>query len=95
MILKDFIKEYVEGNSLVRVLYKNPGGHKLVLDDWNDVAMDWEIVRGQGKYASYVNHKVLCVASILVRGPYSEAVNVVIEEIPLDELRENKLKSLL
>lgn len=95
MILKDFIKEYVEGNSLVRVLYKNPGGHKLVLDDWNDVAMDWEIVRGQGKYAAYINHKVLGVTSIVVRGPYSESINVVIEEIPLDELRDNKLKSLL
>jgi hypothetical protein len=95
MILKDFIKEYVEGNSLVRVLYKNPGGHKLVLDDWNDVAMDWEIVRGQGKYAAYINHQVLGVTSIVVRGPYSESINVVIEEIPLDELRDNKLKSLL
>lgn len=95
MILKDFIKEYVEHNSLVRVLYKNPGGHKLILDDWNDVAMDWEIVKGQGKYAPYVNHKVLGVASILVRGPYPESINIVIEEIPLDELRENKLNSLI
>jgi hypothetical protein len=95
MILKDFIKEYVEHNSLVRVLYKNPGGHKLVLDDWNDVSMDWTIVKGEGKYAPYVNHKVLGVASILVRGPYPESINIVIEEIPLDELRENKLNSLM
>ena len=95
MILKDFIKEYVEHNSLVRVLYKNPGGHKLILDDWNDVAMDWEIVKGQGKYAPYVNHKVLGVASILVRGPYPESINIVIEEIPLDELRETKLDTIL
>lgn len=35
------------------------------------------------------------VTSIVVRGPYSEAINIVIEEIPLDELRENKFKSLL
>ena len=95
MILKDFIKEYVEHNSLVRVLYKNPGGHKLILDDWNDVAMDWEIVKGQGKYAAYVNHKVLGVTSILVRGPYPESINIVIEEIPLDELRETKLDTIL
>lgn len=95
MILKDFIKEYVEHNSLVRVLYKNPGGHKLVLDDWNDVSMDWTIVKGEGKYAPYVNHKVLGVTSILVRGPYPESINIVIEEIPLDELRENKLNSLI
>ena len=95
MILKDFIKEYVEHNSLVRLLYKNPGGHKLVLDDWNDVSMDWTIVKGEGKYAAYVNHKVLGVTSILVRGPYPESINIVIEEIPLDELRENKLNSLI
>ena len=95
MKLKDFIEEYIEHNSLVRVLYKNPGGHKVVLNDWDDVAMDWEIVKGQGKYAPYINHKVLYVTSILVRGPYSEAINIVIEEIPLDELRENKLKTIL
>jgi hypothetical protein len=57
--------------------------------------MDWEIVKGEGKYAPYINHKVLYVASILVRGPYSEAINIVIEEIPLDKLRENKLKTIL
>jgi hypothetical protein len=57
--------------------------------------MDHQIVKGKGLYAAYVNHKVLGVTSIVVRGPYSEAINIVIEEIPLDELRENKLKSLL
>lgn len=95
MTLKEFTENYIEHNSLVRVLYKNPGGHKLILDDWNDVAMDWEIVKGEGKYAAYVNHKVLGVTSILVRGPYPESINIVIEEIPLDELRENKLNSLI
>ena len=95
MILKEFIENYIEHNSLVRVLYKNPGGHKLVLNDWDDVAMDWEIVKGEGKYAPYINHKVLCIASILVRGPYPESINIVIEEIPLDKLREDKLKTIL
>lgn len=95
MILKDFIHEYVEHNSLVRVLYKHKGGHKLILDDWDDVDMDWEIVRGEGKYAPYINHKVLYISSILVRGPYSEAINIVIEEIPLDKLREDKINTLI
>jgi hypothetical protein len=95
MTLKDFIHEYVEHNSLVRVLYKNPGGHKTVLNDWDDVDMDWEIVKGEGKYAPYINHKVLCVTSISVRGPYSEAINIVIEEIPLDKLREDKINTLI
>lgn len=95
MTLKEFIKEYIQPNSLVRVLYKNPGGHKLILNDWNEVAMDWEIVKGVGKYGPYINHKVLGIASILVRGPYSESINIVIEEIPLDELRETKLGTIL
>lgn len=112
MTLKDFIDEYVEHNSLVRVLYKNPdtgdasvtnvanlrssklSGHKLILDDWDDLAMDWEIVKGQGKYAPYINHEVIGITSILTGGPYPESINIVIEEIPLDQLRENKLKSL-
>ena len=95
MTLKEFINEYIEHNSLVRVLYKNPGGHKLVLNDWNEVAMDWEIVKGKGKYAPYINHKVLGIASILVRGPYPESINIVIEEIPKDVLREKKLQTIL
>jgi len=95
MTLKEFTENYIEHNSLVRVLYKEKGGHRIVLNDWNDVDMDHQIVKGQGKYAPYVNHKVLGVTSIVVRGPYSEAVNVVIEEIPLDELRDNKLSTLL
>lgn len=94
MNLKEFIDEYIEHNSLVRVLYKHRGGHKLVLDDWDEVDMDHQIIKGKGKYAPYVNHKVLGVASILVRGPYSEAVNIVIEEIPLNKLRDNKINSL-
>lgn len=95
MTLKEFIKEYIQPNSLVRVLYKNPGGHKLILNDWNEVAMDWEIVKGGGKYGPYINHKVLGIASILTGGPYSESINIVIEEIPLDELRETKLGTIL
>jgi hypothetical protein len=95
MTLKEFINEYVEGNSLVRVLYKYPGGHKIVLNDWGDVAGYWEIVRGKGKYAPYINHKVLGIASISVKGPYSEAINIVIEEIPLDKLREDKINTLI
>jgi hypothetical protein len=95
MTLQEFVKDYVEANSLVRVLYKEKGGHRIVLNDWNDVDMDHQIVKGVGKYAAYINHKVIGIASISVRGHYSEAINIVIEEIPLAELRNNKLKSLL
>ena len=95
MTLKEFTENYIEHNSLVRVLYKEKSGHRIVLNDWNDVDMDHQIVKGKGKYAAYVNHKVLGVTSISVRGPYSEAVNVVIEEIPLHILREQKLQTIL
>jgi hypothetical protein len=95
MTLKEFINEYIEHNSLVRVLYKIPVGHKLILNDWDEVSMDWEIVKGEGKYAPYINHKVLGIASILTGGPYPESINIVIEEIPLDELRETKLDTIL
>jgi len=95
MTLQEFVKDYVEANSLVRVLYKEKGGHRIVLNDWNDVDMDHQIIKGKGKYAAYINHKVIGIASISVRGHYSEAINIVIEEIPLAELRNNKLKSLL
>jgi hypothetical protein len=95
MTLQEFVKDYVEANSLVRVLYKEKSGHRIVLNDWNDVDMDHQIVKGKGKYAAYINHKVIGIASISVRGHYSEAINIVIEEIPLAELRDNKLKSLL
>lgn len=95
MTLQEFVKDYVEANSLVRVLYKEKGGHRIVLNDWDDVDMDHQIVKGKGKYAPYVNHKVIGIASISVRGPYSEAVNVVIEEVPLHILREKKLQTIL
>jgi len=94
MTLKEFIHEYIEHNSLIRVLYKNKSGHKIVLNDWDDVDMEWKISKGEGKYAAYINHKVLGVACISVRGPYSEAINIVIEEIPLDQLRDKKLNQL-
>ena len=95
MILKEFIDEYIEHNSLVRVLYKHKGGHKLILNDWDEVDMDHMIIKGKGKYGPYINHKVLGVASISVRGPYSEAINIVIEEVPLHILREQKLQTIL
>jgi hypothetical protein len=95
MTLKEFIEKYIEHNSLIRVVYKNKGSHKLVLNSWSDVDMEHQIIKGKGKYAPYINHKVIGIACILVIGPYSEAINIVIEEIPLDTLREQKLESIL
>ena len=103
MTLKEFIENYLQPSSLVRVLYKDKetGNYTPILNDWNEAAMDWEIVKGTGilgaqkcKYAPYINHEVIGIACISVTGYYSSAINIVIEEIPLDELRENKLETL-
>jgi len=96
MTLKEFIDEYIERNSMVRILYKdNPGSYRILLNDWDEVSMEWEIVKGQGRYAAYANHKVIGIACISVTGPYSSAINIVIEEIPLHILREKKLQTIL
>ena len=94
MILKEFIDQFINHNSLVRLVYKTPGGSKLVLDSWDDVDMAWAVVKGEGKFRSYINHQVIHIKDISVSGHYPGAVNIVIEEIPLDMLRDNKLKEL-
>ena len=94
MILKEFVDQFINHNALVRLVYKIPGGSKLVLHSWDDVDMAWSVVKGEGKFSLYVNHQVIHITDISVRGPYSEAINIVIEEIPLDVLRERKLKGL-
>jgi hypothetical protein len=103
MILKEFVDNFINHNSLVRLVYKIPGGNKVVLNTWDEVSMAWEISKGEGKYAPYINHQVIYItdisvsgkySDISVSGKYSEAINIVIEEIPLDVLRELKLKEL-
>lgn len=79
MTLKEFIEKFVESNSLIRLLYKTTSGHEIVLNDWNQVSMEWEILKNEGKYKDYVNANVISITDILVPGPYSEAINIVIE----------------
>ena len=94
MTLKDFVKQYVEHNSLIRVVYKLPGGHKAVLNSWSEVSMDHELLKMKGKFAKFTNHEVIGLASILTTGSYSDAINIVVKEIPEDVLRDNKLQEL-
>lgn len=81
MKLKDFIENYIEPNCLIRLVYKNQGGHKIVLDNWNDVSMEWQVLKGKGKNRHYADNEVLGIASILTNGHYTEAINIVIEEL--------------
>ena len=94
MTLKDFVKQYVEHDSLIRVVYKLPGGHKAVLNSWSEVSMDHELLKMKGKFAKFANHEVIGLASILTTGSYSDAINIVVKEIPEDVLRDNKLQEL-
>ena len=81
MTLGGFIKNFSH-NNLIRLMYKDKGGYRLVLDTWNDVSMDWEINKAKGKNRHYINNQVIGLASILqTDGHYPEALNIVIEEL--------------
>ena len=80
MVLGDFIINFVEHNTLIRLVYKHWGGHKIVTESWDDVSMEWEVLQSKGKYKDYINNEVIGITDILVHGNYSEAVNIVIKE---------------
>jgi hypothetical protein len=94
MKLGEFIENFSH-NNLIRLLYKFKGGHISVLENFDEVSMDHEVNDYKGPYARYKDHKVLGLASILCDGRYPEAINIVIEEIPLDEMRNNQLTKLI
>ena len=95
MKLGEFIKQFSH-NNIVRLVHKNKGGHKLVLEDWNDVSMDHEILDGKGKNRHYINNEVLGLAGIYFPPGegyhYPEAINIVIEELEnqpfIDEVKD-------
>lgn len=95
MRLQEFVKTYIEHNSIIRLVYKQQRGHKCVLETWQDVSMEHEILKGNGKYKAFINHEVIGIASICTSGPFSDAINIVIEEIPVDQLRHTKIDSLV
>jgi hypothetical protein len=91
MKLGEFIKEFVNHNSLVRLLYQHEKcSHIIVSDSWNDVSMEHEILNGTGIYRHYINNNVMYIASILTGGHYSEAINIVIEELEEQPFIEEK-----
>ncbi len=82
MTLGEFIQNFSH-NNVIRLVYPIKGGHELVLQDWNDVSMDWEVNKGKGKFRHYVNNQVLGLASIYFsRGvDHPEALNIIIERL--------------
>jgi hypothetical protein len=81
MKLGEFLEKFIDQNSLIRLVHKERGGYKIVLNDWNDVSMGWQVQRGMGKNRHYINNEVINICCILTGGSYSEAINIVIEEL--------------
>jgi hypothetical protein len=84
MKLGEFIKNFSH-NNVIRLVYKDKGGYKVVLNDWNDVSMDWEVNKQRGEFRHYIDNEVLGLATIsfnMFQGiHHSEALNIIIERI--------------
>lgn len=85
MKLGEFIEKFSH-NNVIRLLYKDSeGGHRVVLNNWNDVSMDWEVIQSKDKFRHYINNEVLGLATIsFMAGDgihHSEALNIVIEKL--------------
>lgn len=76
MTLKSFLEEFSH-NNIIRLLYKVEGGHTPVTDDWDNVAMDHEIIDGT-RFNSFIDKEVLGVVGIIVKR-YSDAINIVLK----------------
>ena len=80
MKLKEFIEKFVEPNTLIRLWYPIEHGHQMITKGYNDVSMEWEILKGIGIYKDYSDHIIKGVTDILIsEGNYREAINIVIE----------------
>ncbi len=92
MELKEFIESFIRRNSIIRLWYPNKSGHEMATEE---VSMEWSVLRGDSAFKRFENHKVLGIASICTGGSYPEAINIVIERIPLDEIRNEKIEKIL
>lgn len=78
MIVEDFVRAFVEHNTLIRLWYKVPKGedgqHQEVIE-WDKPMMEHELVKSE-----YNKRTVIGVTDILyLKSNYVEAVNLVIE----------------
>jgi len=83
MTLGEFIKNFSH-NNLIRLLYKDGGGHRVIFNDFNDVSMDHRVNREEGIFGPFKDHKVLGLTTISFspgdKVIYRDALNIVIEE---------------
>lgn len=97
MKLGEFIEKFSH-NNVIRLVYKNKGGHEVVLEEWNDVSMDWEVNKQKGKFRHYIDNEVLGLATISFGYGtgihHADALNIVIEKLDnqpfLDEVIEEQ-----
>jgi len=80
MKLGEFIEKFSH-NNIVRLVYKNKGGHEIVLETWDDASMDWEINQAKGKNRHFVDNEVLGLVSIRGMKRNADAINIVIEKL--------------
>ena len=81
MMLGEFIKQFSH-NNMIRLHYNTKEGYECVLNDHNEVSMDWEVLKGKSKNRHYINNEVVKLVSILyTSGHYPEAINIVIEKL--------------
>lgn len=72
LTLEEFIQEFIEKNTLIRLWYKIKEGHEIV-DKEKSVRMEWEWVNSY-----YAGAVVIGVTDIVTEEP-KEAVNISIE----------------
>lgn len=76
MIVLEFVDEFVEKNTLIRLWYKSDGGHEEVIKG-DKPMMEHELVKSEYKW-----HQVLGVTDILYhKSDHIEAVNLVIKKL--------------
>ena len=80
MTLNEFIKNFSR-NNLIRLLYLDENGNLTCIGkSFDHVCMDHEIIDNKTIFSEYKNNEVEKLASILVYGAYSEAINIVIKK---------------
>lgn len=96
MKLGEFIKEFIQKNSLIRLLHRYESGHKTVHQSWDDISMEWHVLKAIGINRHYIGNEVLYIASIATGGHYPETINIVIEQLEVQPyIEEHKEDTML
>lgn len=80
MKLGKFIESFSH-NNLIRLHYKEKSGHICVLESFDDVSMDWEVLKAKGKNRHYIDNEVVGFVGIFGIKSHPDAINIVIEKL--------------